>query len=357
MVKRYQTALAAALFLSAGVTTVSRAGDIDPPPGPVGATMKTLGEIEPRIPIKSSDLPLTINEPGSYYLAEPITTTGGGVTIVTDDVTIDLMGFTLRGGAGGGIYAMPPRRGITVVNGTIAGWSGHGLDLSGVSEACVRWVRAADNTGAGIRVGTAGVVEQSGARGNGGYGIETASSSIVVDSIATENGSDGIHTTSGCRVKDCVAQSNSGNGIYVDLASSVRTSTAKSNTLDGIHAGAGAEIAGNTASSNTGDGIEVSRDCRVVGNACDDNGLNGNGAGVHITSADNRIEDNHATDNDRGLDIDFGGNLIIRNTASGNGTSASSNFDIQGGNAVGQIIELTGGGAVAGVDPWANFSF
>ena len=42
------------------------------PSGAPGPTMKTLEEVEPRIAIHTSDLPLIISEPNSYYLAENI---------------------------------------------------------------------------------------------------------------------------------------------------------------------------------------------------------------------------------------------------------------------------------------------
>ena len=40
--------------------------------GPAGPTMKTLDEVEPRIPISQADIPLTISSSGSYYLTEDI---------------------------------------------------------------------------------------------------------------------------------------------------------------------------------------------------------------------------------------------------------------------------------------------
>src|SRR5689334_2327995 len=91
-----------AVALLAGAWVAS-AGPLDPPAGPVAPTMKTLSEVEPRIPIHS--LPLTISQPGSYYLAENITAAGGGITISADYVTLDLMGFSLSGAPGDGITA------------------------------------------------------------------------------------------------------------------------------------------------------------------------------------------------------------------------------------------------------------
>ena len=38
-----------------------------------------------------SVFPLTLNESGSYYLAENISTTGGGIVVQAHDVTIDLV--------------------------------------------------------------------------------------------------------------------------------------------------------------------------------------------------------------------------------------------------------------------------
>ncbi len=347
--------LIVALFFT--LAPVVCAGDLDPPPGAVGPTMKTLDETEPRIPIRAADMPFEIDTPGSYYLVEEITTEGAGISIIVNNVTLDLKGFTLSGGTGRGIYAIPPRTGVVVRNGTVAGWAGDGIDLSGVTDARVLRVAASGNGGAGIRVGDGGRVEHCSARGSGGYGIETGEDVAVLGSTVIQNGSDGIHTSTGCRVTECIARTNGGNGIYVNLGGCVRRCTASSNIQDGIKAGGLAEVVENVAVSNTGDGIEVSRDCRVMNNTSTDNGHNGSGAGIHVTSADNRIENNHATDNDRGIDVDFGGNLILHNTASGNGTSSVFNYSISGGNAVGQIIDVTGGGAVAGVDPWANFSF
>src|SRR6476619_6633553 len=68
------------------------------PPGAPAPTMKTLDQIEPRTAITS--LPITISNPGSYYLTGNVTATADGtaITIAADNVTIDLNTFTLSGG-------------------------------------------------------------------------------------------------------------------------------------------------------------------------------------------------------------------------------------------------------------------
>ena len=97
-------ALGVVLFYSSGAL----AGDLEPT-GPPAPTMKTLEEVEARTPIHAEDLPLTISGSGSYYLVEDITfgtANENGITITTDDVTIDLNGFKLEG-PGMGTTEMP----------------------------------------------------------------------------------------------------------------------------------------------------------------------------------------------------------------------------------------------------------
>ena len=87
------------------------------PPGAPAPTMKTLAQIEPRTPISA---PMTISQPGSYYLANDVT---GEITIDANDVTLDLNGFTVRssGSNGIGISSGNPRTNVTIRNGSVAG--------------------------------------------------------------------------------------------------------------------------------------------------------------------------------------------------------------------------------------------
>ena len=84
-------------------------GVLTPPPeatagGTPVPTMKTLDQVEPRIPLRSGATGVvqnvnggfTINAPGSYYLTGNLTVASGdGIYINADNVTVDLCGYTV----------------------------------------------------------------------------------------------------------------------------------------------------------------------------------------------------------------------------------------------------------------------
>lgn len=82
------------LFVVASVTGVVSGGPLDPtnPPGPTDGVRKA------GTPIGS--LPFDITQPGYYYVTRDLTAPTGqhGITITSDDVTVDLGGFTIRAG-------------------------------------------------------------------------------------------------------------------------------------------------------------------------------------------------------------------------------------------------------------------
>lgn len=113
-------------------------------------------------------VPFTIASPGVYCLVHDLAsaaTTGAAVTIVADNVFLDLRGYTLDGsGAGTGTQAIGissfGRSGVTVTNGTIKGFH-TGIEIAsapGTRGNVVRGVRADRNTSVGISVGGTGAV-------------------------------------------------------------------------------------------------------------------------------------------------------------------------------------------------------
>src|SRR5262245_23962114 len=70
------------------------AGDLNPPPGAVSATMKPLSQVEPRRAINAANTPgdanstFKIANPGSYYLCADLVGSAGkhGIEIASNDV-------------------------------------------------------------------------------------------------------------------------------------------------------------------------------------------------------------------------------------------------------------------------------
>jgi parallel beta-helix repeat protein len=386
--KRKRTKVVVSLLALAGLAAFSLfavGGSLEPsaPPAP---TMKTLDEVEPRIPIHASDLPLTITEPNSYYLAEDIDftdTLNDAITIECNDVTIDLMGYTLKGpdsGTKAGIY-MNGCANVEVRNGTVRdfyrgihedSFSGgqhrvinvramsnedYGIRLYAYGHV-VKGCTAAENSSTGIYVSAGCVVTGNTVYDNANYGIGTSYGCTVTGNTAYDNGGNGISVGAGSTVVNNSAQKNGSNGIVTADGSTVTGNSAYDNDSVGIDAGHGSTVTGNTTKSNTGDGIRVGCCCIISGNTCVANGSGGDGAGIYVTGSHNRIEGNHVgAYNDRGIDVDDSGNIIIKNTASNNTTD----YDIAADNSYGPIVDVTSAGDISSdpnaAHPWANFKY
>jgi parallel beta-helix repeat protein len=362
--KRTLTILGLVAGLATAFTLI-RAGTLEPP-GPPSPTMKSLDVVEPRTPIRAADLPLTISSPGSYYLAEDIDTTGGGITISSSDVTLDLMGFTLAGGTGDGISADSGVQGVTVRNGVVSDWAGNGVTLWGFS--LVSGVLAHDNGANGIQIINTAVVGDCVARDNAANGFDLGPGSTLVGCTATSNDEHGILTAAGCTVnrctsvsnvldginahgvvRDCVARLNTGNGIVANHGSQVIGCMSAENDAHGISSDSGTRIEANTSRSNGLDGIRVTNDVVVIDNSCTDNGRLSDGAGIHVLNTTGaRVEGNSVSGNDRGIYVFRSGNVIVKNMATGNAT----NYDIASGNVLGPIVSDPNGAG-----PWDNIEW
>ncbi|MFG0256571.1 MAG: hypothetical protein ACF8GE_01580 [Phycisphaerales bacterium JB043] len=86
---------------------------------------------------RNVELPLTISKPGSYVLTSDLHATGDGIYIASDDVTIDLNGYTLHGSGGDSIGISPVLispltekiefSNIAIRNGGIEGFGDYGV--------------------------------------------------------------------------------------------------------------------------------------------------------------------------------------------------------------------------------------
>jgi parallel beta-helix repeat protein len=377
----------------------ARAGDLNPPAGPVLPTHKTLTEVEPRIAINATNTPgdadslFKITQRGSYYLTGNITGVVGkhGIEIASGGVTLDLNGFDLVGVAAMGAFdgvstTVANLSNIAVVNGSVRSWGDEGVDLGTLTATnCrVEGVLARVNAGIGISTGSGTTISNCSASLSTSHGINAGSGCTVSNCSAASNTGNGISTGDGCTVTNCSAYLNTGHGISASGGCTVSNCSADDNTSNGINALNGCTVSNCSAYANNDngisaalgctvvdctvqynrlDGIACANDCVIRGNTCYANGNGGDGAGIHATASDNRIEGNHCSGADRGIDVDFAGNFIIRNTCSG----ATTNWDIVIGNAVAPIWQAstnaaaisgnTYAGSLGSTDPNANFTY
>lgn len=354
------------IILFAALSSLLHAqGPLDPPAGPT-PMMKSLDQIEPRIPISS--LPYIISKSGSYYFTGNLVFTedaGDAITITASHVTLDLMGFTLSSKAsvtGDGI-SIPnsDNQGIAIRNGSIVGntsvvksgspmtWtvtkagfenginsnsfqaSYEDLSLSGARSSglisnrspTVNNVRSRNNGGRGISA-SGGSVTHSTAVDNGGIGIMVPGGAVI-SCKASGNGSYGIFTSFGS-VNSSSAFANGDAGIVVTRGS-VTGSAARSNNGIGISANYGV-VTGCAAHDNDGDGIAASYGT-VTGSSADSNAVKG------ISVFGGSVTGSSATEN--------GTNGIYASLGNITNSTASSNTeaDISASNAVVAFCRFT----------------
>ncbi|HBS28701.1 MAG TPA: hypothetical protein DEB06_04450 [Phycisphaerales bacterium] len=367
------------IILTLGVPA-ALGGDLNPPAGPVGPTMKDIDDVSPRRAIRNDPAvvaPVVINTPGSYYLAEDIKGLAGahGVQITASHVTLDLNGFSVVGTGVGtldGIRIDDNLANVTVLNGTVRGFGQAGISGSNATALGFHSVRAADNLASGFFVGQS-VMDACVAIANSSTGIQVGAGSSLSDCAAIDNGSHGFSTGQGSALLNCAARDNSVDGIIVGAYSSATNCTASQNGVLGFRLISGCTVTACTAAlnishgfevqnfslsvsilnctarGNGGSGIVVRDECVVVGNGSHAN----DGDGIFAHGAGNRFDSNACTNNtDDGIDLQGCGNLCVRNSVSDNalGTIEVTGCMV-GPNRVGPVSTDP---ATAG--PWDNFN-
>ena len=267
------------------------------PPGAPGPSMKTLYQIhqqtqlsEPRTALSANSTPgasgyqYAITNSGSYYLADNMTVTQGGISVSADHVALDLNGFTLTGNpldvSHYGIYIGNVRN-VEVRNGTVAKFGADGVYAyeSGIVASQPRAHRAI-----GLCV-----------MNNGGIGVSFPTDGCILDGVtAVSNSSIGIEIGDCGRVEGCIVYGNGYWGIYAGDECVVSGNASCGNGSSGIVAGESGLIQGNVASENAKDGISAGDYSRIEENVCMHNAQWGIYASTGCSVHNNTIGNNNS---------------------------------------------------------------
>jgi parallel beta-helix repeat protein len=355
------------LVALAAVAGIVHGGPLDPPQAP-GSTS---GVLRPGTPITS--LPFPITQSGNYYLTHDLTmaTSGDGITISANDVTIDLAGFTIDGGnVGGSGIVSTNNSGLAVRNGNAEHWKNAGFNLQFSLGAVAEQLTASFND-VGISINTAtltgctvfenkttglrssfSTISDCNAQANGtGFQLFEAS---ISHCVSEGNAGNGISVERGS-VEDCTLSANGGDGITIAVSSGGALSTVRNNTIEFSNANGitvnsgGAIVENNTLRGNKGSGIYVpGNDNRIRANTSSSN----TGEGIDILGSYNTVDDNSALQNvDYGIFVALGTkNTVVKNSATGNRASSDQqNYLIASGQNAGPI-----GAAASATLPWSN---
>jgi hypothetical protein len=330
---RVNTLLLVLLVLMAGaiiaiLATRASGGPLDPP----GAPASTLPQVEPRVPI--DHVPVTISTPGSYFLTRnvsgPANTTGNGITIASDDVTLDLNGFSVIGtGAdtsqahGFGInVSLNPAHDIVIRNGVVRDWN-YGVVGDGAHQSRIESVRALNNKWDGIRGGADTTITDSSSASNLEYGI----------------------VSFGGTVQHCEVDGNTSAGIFVTDNSVVKDNSVHNSLFDGIDVANNADVEGNSVVGSGGQGIVSSGNRDVIkDNLVEASAKNG----IHVLG-NSTVEGNTVVGNDTSLDGISAGILVAgsANTITANHATVNPNNDIY---ITGQSSVVTGNRTTLDID-------
>jgi hypothetical protein len=173
-------------------------------------------------------LPFTISQSGTYYLTRNLTATGNGIIISANNVTLDLMGFTLTGPGTTGNSAIGIQDtgdfGVEIRNGCITNFGGDGIRFTGTNSRLI-----------GLRVSNVG-----------GAGISEGGKNQVIACIASNCGHE---------------------GIWSGGLSMLKGNTVRDNAYTGIRADTYSTVAGNVGSGNPqGDILITGKFCTVIDN-------------------------------------------------------------------------------------------
>jgi hypothetical protein len=191
-------------------------------------------------PADDPGFPITINRLGKYKLTSNLSVPPGSdaFLITADNVTIDFNGFRIFGGRFGVTAAGID--GLTVMNGTIMGFSQHGVRAR--SFAVVQDMQIVNNGNMGVRLDNNGRVIRSTISGNTSINVYCVSRCLIANNVITASETEsgvGLFTAAGGHlVLGNVIANNFIFGIYAEGVTGYAN-----NTLTGNNSG-GAQVNG-----------------------------------------------------------------------------------------------------------------
>ena len=239
-------------------------GPLPPPAGAPAPTMKSLDQIEPRVVLPGGTSTVVISASGSYRLAGNVAvSTGDGIQITADNVSLDLGGFTVSSAkpppnAGAGVMLVGARSNVVIENGSIVSgvvYSGGGTFagpgfafgiLAGSIPSAVRVtnvnVRGVSNTSISLGSGSNSLVQGCVVDTAESYGIRAGA---VSDSSAFNIGTGGP-AIQAASVANSTGTLTDGSAAPVITASSPSTASLSTQIAD-----LGAALSANPAESRT----------------------------------------------------------------------------------------------------------
>ncbi len=198
---------------------------------------------------KITSVPYTISNPGFYYFGKNLTYSGSGnaaITVNADNVTLDLMGFSLtKDGALDSTYGiyLNGRTNVEIRNGTVCNFSGSTAILeasySGKNHRVIN-VRVTNNSNGIMLNGTNHFVNSCTASHNNSY-IGIYASSGIITKCSASNNWQGIVLYYGA-ITECVVTDNT-RGIELRGPGNVLGNTVYNNSMRNFDLGNGVATA------------------------------------------------------------------------------------------------------------------
>lgn len=229
------TVLAASALLASAALLLAQ-GSLTPPGAPA-PMMKTLDQIESRTPIGTA--PFTISAAGSYYLSGNLTVaTGNAIIITSDNVTLDLNGFTISStapspGSGSAVALSSTRKNITVRNGNIRGtttFTAGAFTLGGFLDG----VSGTSSASANLRISDLNILGMA----SDGINLSTTTIPTLVVERCTVTACGGLGIQAGI-INECSADTTGNSAIFGDCVyhcsgETVNTPSTSANGVSGF---------------------------------------------------------------------------------------------------------------------------